>query len=127
MPTCVRSAACLLVVVLIAGCVTDATRGSPRACPIHARPLKADTVRVVYGLPAEVIDEVGAARQTRFPYASTHVSGGCVRGRPAWYRVMYCRDCRRARATYFRDEMPAVIDRLREASNAARSESTSSR
>src|SRR5690242_12709809 len=91
-----------LLLVLLGGCVTDATRGSPLACPVHGTPLKPDTVRVVYGLPGEIaIQPFRVARATRFPYANNVVLGGCNVGRAELYRVMYCRDCRVARAEFY--------------------------
>ena len=111
------------LLLVLCGCVTDATQGAPRTCPVHGTTLKADTVRVVYGLPGEWgIEPLRVARDTRFPYAATHVDGGCMVGEPKLYRVMYCRDCRTARLAYYRGEVPAIIKQLQaehQASQAA--------
>lgn len=71
---------------------------------MHGEALRADTVRVVYGPPGDrVIDEWREARETQFPYANAHVSGGCMAGRPRLARVMYCRDCRRTQQAWVAD------------------------
>ena len=96
-----RTAILVLLVMFAAGCASRAgyDADTTRTCPAHGLSLRDDTVPILYGLPAELVDEGYAeTRRELFPYANTWTWGGCVtiKGelRPRSAKVRYCPQCR---------------------------------
>jgi hypothetical protein len=82
----------------------DFLAGAPSTCRVHNLPLKEDAVPIAYGLVGMGEDGYADAMPTQFPYAATHVLGGCVSGpaSPTRALVMYCPECRVAQAEWLR-------------------------
>lgn len=97
----------ILTIVLVTGCaprrVINSRANTPRVCPVHGDSLRPDTIRHTGGiLPEELVPEWHEAMEDRFPYAGTYSGSGCGT-ELTLVRVKYCPDCRRARASFFRD------------------------
>jgi hypothetical protein len=89
--------------------------GWPSECPVHGTPLREDVVRIRYGLPAEfALPEWREAHRNRFPYAQSHVWGGCMiwRGQPKRAHTMYCPTCRTEQATWMRESFEPAWRRV---------------
>lgn len=79
--------------------------GDANECKLHSIPLREDVVRIEYGAPGFLKDEV----QSMFPHANRYIIGGCVReaGAPVFARVRYCQQCRRAEWEWYAGRLGA--------------------
>lgn len=65
------------------------------ACPVHGSLFLSDRVPIEYGL-IRYSAAYQEARNTLFPYAHTHVLGGCCVEEEKEWEVLYCPECRQA-------------------------------
>ena len=88
--------------VLVAGCVSDRTRGGSEVCEVHHSRMSKVTLPIEFGLfhPPERERARDVASMNEFPHALTRYYDGCGPSSltaPRQVRIYECAECQRAR------------------------------